>query len=890
MAVVARRQFQDGGCNMANNLWHDLATAVSGGALTIALAALVVALGAMAVSAASAATIVRRTAWQVAVVATLGFVLLELSGVGAASLTVVESVTARQSLPATQAESHHGEFNRSAEVPSPKTSPMTSPTVNDTEFVLSDDDWDALADAWIATRAESASESESEIAEPILATSDATRAAIPAESERGAVAAWPRWLPVTLAAVWLAGGLWFLARLMLAGRAMRALAGRLPPYVDHLERDDTDTSSDVRELAGVWGFSGAVRLVALPAGASPIAFGVWRPTIGLPSDFERRFTRPQRRAVLAHELAHLAAGDPLWRLLADGLAAALWWHPAAWLMRRRLIEASEAAADEASRALPSGAEQLAEALVVLGKRMARRRVGAVFGADGDFRSSLARRVERLLVECDEPWRPVSRGRLLAIRGACGVAAVVFVLCVANWGRTQLSSTQGESEMRTFAQTWRQSLCGVALAMLASGPATADDATNGVAEADANSVLVAFADDDEEEGEKEGEHEGRERGRGDRDGDDREAGGERRRDGEERERADRRERGEGEEREHRDGEHREGEHREREGAERNEARRREAQEIENRIRRIRGRLAELGDRESDERRELAHEAERLMHELRELAGGDRERREPDREGAERNEARRREAQEVENRIREIRNRIRELGDRQPDARRELAGEAERLMHELRELAGGDRDRREPDRPERDRPRGDRPDGDRPDGPGREQLEHLRAAIEHLRAAGMHDLAERLAREHEERNRRREGGDRPRPDRPEGDRPRPERPQPDRPRPERDRPDRPEGERRDGDRREGDRPRPDGERREGDRDRPDRPEGDRRDADQGREAAHRAAEELRHGLIRALEYAKLRADLQAHVEALRNELKAKEVELDRARELIEQRGSQ
>ena len=52
--------------------------------------------------------------------------------------------------------------------------------------------------------------------------------------------------------------------------------------------------------------------------------------------------------MLAHELAHLAGNDPAWYLLADILAAALWWHPLIWWSRRQLHAQSELAADEAS--------------------------------------------------------------------------------------------------------------------------------------------------------------------------------------------------------------------------------------------------------------------------------------------------------------------------------------------------------------------------------------------------------------------------------------------------------------------------------------------------------------------------------------------------------------
>ena len=47
---------------------------------------------------------------------------------------------------------------------------------------------------------------------------------------------------------------------------------------------------------------------------APVAFGTWCPTIALPSAFAEQFSDSHQDAVLAHELAHLAARDPLWQL------------------------------------------------------------------------------------------------------------------------------------------------------------------------------------------------------------------------------------------------------------------------------------------------------------------------------------------------------------------------------------------------------------------------------------------------------------------------------------------------------------------------------------------------------------------------------------------------
>lgn len=97
----------------------------------------------------------------------------------------------------------------------------------------------------------------------------------------------------------------------------------------------------------------------------PLAYGILRPAIALPRDFVQRFDARQRDAILLHELAHLAARDPLVLVFADIVCALAWWHPAVHWARRQLQAAMEAAADEASTLVPEGRTALAESLVRL---------------------------------------------------------------------------------------------------------------------------------------------------------------------------------------------------------------------------------------------------------------------------------------------------------------------------------------------------------------------------------------------------------------------------------------------------------------------------------------------------------------------------------------------
>lgn len=204
--------------------------------------------------------------------------------------------------------------------------------------------------------------------------------------------------------VWLAGSLLFLARLAVTQLRLRHFARRLPATLPR------NLATRLHTLRADFALP-RLRALTCPKLRGPVAFGIRRPTLVLPADFAERFSAAQQEAMLAHELAHLAERDPLWRTLADVVVALGWWHPATWFARRQLQAASEAVADEAAARLPDGRLALAESLVLLGRELAAEPTLRGLGVMGDgLRSQLARRVRRLL-SSTESWRPEpARGR------------------------------------------------------------------------------------------------------------------------------------------------------------------------------------------------------------------------------------------------------------------------------------------------------------------------------------------------------------------------------------------------------------------------------------------------------------------------------------------------
>ncbi len=78
----------------------------------------------------------------------------------------------------------------------------------------------------------------------------------------------------------------------------------------------------------------------------PIAFGVRRPVIILPTRILGSLKQAELKAVLAHELAHCQRGD-LWLNWVQLILLAVWWfHPVLWLLNESVREVREDCCDD----------------------------------------------------------------------------------------------------------------------------------------------------------------------------------------------------------------------------------------------------------------------------------------------------------------------------------------------------------------------------------------------------------------------------------------------------------------------------------------------------------------------------------------------------------------
>jgi beta-lactamase regulating signal transducer with metallopeptidase domain len=140
------------------------------------------------------------------------------------------------------------------------------------------------------------------------------------------------------------------------------------------------------------------------------------PTWAASGDPTRTLGMTGLQTVFRHELAHLKRADPWAGLLVELLIALLWWHPLAWMLRRRLLLAAEFACDDWTQFDSSDAADYAEALLVLSPACPTAKLpGAPAVTD-----ELPTRLRRLLVR-DRIVSPVLR------RGGWVAAAVVALM-------------------------------------------------------------------------------------------------------------------------------------------------------------------------------------------------------------------------------------------------------------------------------------------------------------------------------------------------------------------------------------------------------------------------------------------------------------------------------
>ena len=249
---------------------------------------------------------------------------------------------------------------------------------------------------------------------------------------------WPEWVALGFFASFGLG----LARLALGVWSIQCLRAR------SLLIEDSDLADAVEILRAELSCSKRVEVHETSELTTPATIGWRRPLVLLPGEW-RNWTEAERRAVLAHELAHICRDDFLTGLLAQVSVTLHVYHPLAhWLAARLRLE-QELAADAWAACLAGGNQPYLTTLAQMALRRDSRTPTWPARAFLPSRGTFVRRIEMLRNTSRIRHAPLpALARLLTVGGLSALG-----LLVAGFrGPAGLSTAQAQSQQPVVAGT------------------------------------------------------------------------------------------------------------------------------------------------------------------------------------------------------------------------------------------------------------------------------------------------------------------------------------------------------------------------------------------------------------------------------------------------------
>jgi beta-lactamase regulating signal transducer with metallopeptidase domain len=228
-----------------------------------------------------------------------------------------------------------------------------------------------------------------------------------------------RWL-VWIAMAWAAAALLLLARLAASCVLLERRKARSFPAPAHL----TDRLETWLALCGT---RRRVRLAASGGIATPMAAGLWCPSILIPARLLAELRQDELDQIGLHEAAHLARRDDFALVFERVLEALFVFHPVVRWITRRLDLEREIACDDFVIAATGRSRPYAACLTRVVELAGGLRGSLVAAAAAEERSHLARRVEMLLDKTRHTGTRLLKARL---------TAVVVVLAALLWAASK----------------------------------------------------------------------------------------------------------------------------------------------------------------------------------------------------------------------------------------------------------------------------------------------------------------------------------------------------------------------------------------------------------------------------------------------------------------------
>jgi uncharacterized protein (TIGR03435 family) len=166
-----------------------------------------------------------------------------------------------------------------------------------------------------------------------------------------------------------------------------------------------------------------VEVRASPGLTEPGVVGWRRRLLLLPQGFAERLAPSEMKAILAHEMCHVARRDNLLVSIHMIVEAIFWFHPLVWWIGARLIEERECACDEEVVSRGNAPDLYAEAILKVCKWSTESPLACVAGVTG---GNLKRRLEQIMNARDVPGLSFAKKAALTIAGAAVLMAPVLV--------------------------------------------------------------------------------------------------------------------------------------------------------------------------------------------------------------------------------------------------------------------------------------------------------------------------------------------------------------------------------------------------------------------------------------------------------------------------------
>lgn len=188
-------------------------------------------------------------------------------------------------------------------------------------------------------------------------------------------------------------GLWVLGALVIGARQGRETIR----FARFTRRSVPASDALVDEVAAVARRLSVVvpSVRVLPGLTSPVMWCLWMPVLLWPAGLECRLRGDGRRAVIAHELAHLRRRDHWVRRLEMVAAILHWWNPLFWVARRKLRADAELACDAWATG-QADRRAYAEALLEVCSYHPRRRPAPAVGVIGEGRHAMQERLTMIM--------------------------------------------------------------------------------------------------------------------------------------------------------------------------------------------------------------------------------------------------------------------------------------------------------------------------------------------------------------------------------------------------------------------------------------------------------------------------------------------------------------